>query len=494
MIPKKEQLQLIDDIASFHHDPYNYVNYIFPWGSGSLEKFSGLEPWQTTLLKQVRDDLNASKKKRNKFFRYAVRSGHGIGKSATFAMLSNWGLSTCPDTRIVITANTEKQLLTKTMPEINKWFKLALNSYWFKYNATSISIAEKGREKNWCLDALPWSANNLEAFAGLHNQGRRIIIMCDEASGIDDKVFEVIEGACTDEDTEILLFLFGNPTKNTGYFSDAGKKLRHLFFNMSVDSREVSFTNKESIQEQIDTYGLDSDRIRVRILGQEPKSNIDQFIPQFFIEQAKSKLLPESTYNFAPKIIGCDPAWSGGDEIVIVLRQGLNLKVLERIPKNDNDILIAEKLARYEDEHNTDAGFIDLGYGTGIFSALKHMNRKNWQLVSFAEKSLEPGYLNKRAEMYGKILQYLKDGGSLPNCPDLWDELAWIESYYRDDGKIQLISKEDIKKEFGRSPNIADAFALTFAKPVRIKEQNKPDLYKRKLEFSSNYNNYNVFS
>ena len=63
-----------------------------------------------------------------------------------------------------------------------------------------------------------WNKNNTEAFAGLHNQGKRIVVVFDEASAIDDTIWEVTEGALTDSDTEILWLAFGNPTRNTGRF------------------------------------------------------------------------------------------------------------------------------------------------------------------------------------------------------------------------------------------------------------------------------------
>lgn len=492
MIPKKEQLQLIQDIAQFEYDPLKFIKYAYPWGSGVLTGFNGAENWQRDLYTDINRDMVNSKNNRNRLHKYSVGSGHGIGKSASVGQICHWGLSTRENTKIMVTANTKEQLITKTIPEVQKWFRLGINSFWFDINTMNISVLGNKLYPNWRLDFLTWSEHNTEAFAGAHNQGGRLILIFDESSGIHDKVWEVANGAFTDANTDILMLCFGNRTKNKGEFSRTFKS--PTFNSRCVDSRDVSFTNKEELEAQILEYGIDSDRIRIRILGMEPKNNVDQFISQVLIDEARYKTPINHEYNFAPTILSCDPAWSGGDEIVIAKRQGVKFEILECIPKNDNDILIAEKLARYEDEHNADAGFIDLGYGTGIYSALKMMNRKNWQLISFAEKSLQPGYLNKRAEMYGNGEQWLRDGGCIPNNQAFCDELSWIESYYRDDGKIQLVDKDEMKKEYGSSPNKADAWALTFARPVRIKEQNKPDLYKKRLEFSSSYNNYNVFS
>jgi hypothetical protein len=114
-----------------------------------------------------------------------------------------------PNTRIVVTANTDSQLRTKTWPEVIKWLRLMINRDWFKATATAVFAAEAERERLWRADAIPWSEENTEAFAGLHNKGRRVILIFDEASAISDKIWEVSEGALTDEATEIMLGFYG---------------------------------------------------------------------------------------------------------------------------------------------------------------------------------------------------------------------------------------------------------------------------------------------
>ena len=97
-------------------------------------------------------------------------SGHGIGKSARISMLVKWGMDTCEDCKVVVTANTENQLRTKTRPEIAKWQRLSITSDWFNCTATAIYANDPAHAKSWRADAVPWSENNTEAFAGLHNK------------------------------------------------------------------------------------------------------------------------------------------------------------------------------------------------------------------------------------------------------------------------------------------------------------------------------------
>jgi len=173
--------------------------------------------------------------------RLAVASGHGIGKSALVAWIILWAMSTVEDTRGVVTANTEGQLRTKTWPELAKWHRLAINRRWFSYTATALFSSWPDRSRVWRVDAITWSENNTEAIAGLHNKGRRAFAIFDEASSIPDAIWETIEGALTDRDTELFWTVFGNPTRSSGRFREcfAGGRFAHRWHPRQIDSRSV---------------------------------------------------------------------------------------------------------------------------------------------------------------------------------------------------------------------------------------------------------------
>lgn len=462
--------ELIDDIASFTHDPLGYAKYAFPWGEAGteLETMSGPRVWQAELMQSLGDHLK-NPETRYQPFLASIASGHGIGKSAEIAMLCNWGMSTCEDCKIVITANTEPQLRTKTMPEVSKWFRLAINAHWFKPNATSVYTVDKKHEKSWRLDAVTWSKNNTEAFAGLHNLRKRIIVIFDEASSIDDIVWDVTEGALTDENTEIIWLVFGNPTRNTGRFKECFGRYKHRWYHKQIDSRTVEGTNKAQIAKWEVDHGADSDFFKVRVRGMFPSASFKQFISLEDVDAAFGRELKLDQYKFAPKIISVDPAWSGDDEFVIGMRQGLHFQILRTFQKNDNDFEVATIIANLQDEHKADAVFIDAGYGTGIVSYGKTLGR-DWKLVWFSGKSSDMGCLNKRAEMWKLMRDWLKEGGSIPKDAQLHQELIGPETIPRADGKIQLESKEDMKSRGEPSPNRADALAISFAFPVTIEK------------------------
>jgi hypothetical protein len=467
---EEQELVLAQDISGFSKKPLDWLLYSFEWGVGDLADYKGPEDWQTRLLLDIERGLISM----DEAIKIATASGHGIGKSAFVAWLILWSLSTFEDTRGVVTANTDTQLKTKTWPELTKWYNLFVAKHWFTLTATSIYSINPAHEKTWRFDAIPWSEHKTESFAGLHNKGKRIVVIFDESSAIPDKIWEVTEGALTDENTEIIWAVFGNPTRNTGRFKDCFSKYRHRWKNHRVDSRHVTLTNKKQIDQWINDYGEDSDFVKIRVRGDFPSSGDRQFIGSDIVQAARGKHLRIEQYGFAPVIIGVDPQWSGDDEGVIYLRQGLMSKKLFTYRGIKDDFIIAGHVARFEEEYGADAVFIDLGYGTGIFSAGKQMGRK-WQLVSFGSASNDLGYLNKRAEMWKLMKDWLAGGGVIEDDPVICDELIGPEAYVvatgSNSGKVFLESKDDMKKRGIASPNRADALALTFAAPVLSKTQ-----------------------
>jgi hypothetical protein len=469
-----EKAALAEALASYALDPLGYVLFAFPWGVAgtALEKEPGPRTWQRESLEEVGQRLREGHGL-GKAVQMATASGHGIGKSALVAWLVRWALATHEDTRGVVTANTEGQLRTKTWPEMAKWHALAIDKELFDCTATALASNDAAHEKTWRVDAVPWSENNTEAFAGLHNKGGRIIVVFDEASAISDKVWDVTEGALTDEDTEIIWACFGNPTSATGRFRECFRRNRHRWSTRQVDSRTVDGTNKVQFDAWVADYGEDSDFVKVRVRGMFPVLSAKQFISETDVDAAYGKHVTSTQTRFAPVILTVDPAWEGDDELVIGKRQGLGFSILRTLPKNDNDIWVAQEVARMQDEHKAKAVFIDAGYGTGIYSAGVTMGRKDWALVWFAGQANDAGCINKRAEMWKEARDWLKAGGAIPADPVLRDELIGPQTVARPDGRLQIEAKKDMKARGLKSPNRADALVLSFAFPVLLPDEDR---------------------
>lgn len=470
----EQERMLVREVARYRHDPLGYVERAFPWGSGALSDADGPRAWQRDVLIEIRDHLQ-NPLTRHQPLRIARASGHGIGKSGLIAMVSKWALDTMPDTRIVITANTESQLLTKTSPEIAKWAKLAVTRDWFKVHATSVASTEQGHEKAWRLDLVTWSDNNTEAFAGLHNKGRRIVLIFDEASGISDKVWEVALGAMTDEDTEILWLAFGNPTLNTGAFRETFGKHRHLWNAKQIDSRTVEGTNKQYLQEIVDTYGEDSDIAKVRVRGMFPSASSMQFIPLDYVEGAQVRD-PGVTLGSDPVIFGVDCARFGDDHSTLAIRCGRDARTRPWKRWHTTDAMtLAGDIALEADKWKPDAIMVDAGnIGAAVIDRLRQLRPDTmvievWFGGSGRDTELEPGVTirtkNKRAEIWAKMRHWLR-GGCIPADEQLRDDLIGPEYGFDSEQRLELEKKDHMKKRGLASPDDADALACTFAEPV----------------------------
>lgn len=466
------EMTLAKDIGSFAADPERYALYAFPWGKGDLTGADGPRNWQRWMMREIRDHLS-NPATRFQPCRIAVASGHGIGKSAGISMITKWALDTCVDTRIITTANTEGQLLTKTSPEIAKWARLAITADWFKATATALISTMKGREKSWRSDLVTWSANNTEAFAGLHNQGKRIVLIFDEASGIDLKVWEVALGALTDENTEIIWLAFGNPTQNTGAFRECFGKSRALWKTRQIDSRTVEGTNKAYLDELVATYGEDSDIVKVRVLGQFPSASSMQFIASGLVEQAQSRVV--NSLGSDPLIYGVDIARFGDDHSTLAKRCGRDAKMRPWKRWHGVDTMtVAGDIAMEARQEHPDAIFVDVGaMGAGVIDRLRQLGVENVFEVNFGGKGRDAEWANgvrvktanKRAEMWTSMRSWLSHG-AIPDDQQLADDLVGPEYSYDAGQQILLEKKEHMRKRGLPSPDDADALACTFAEPV----------------------------
>lgn len=465
--------QVEEDIAAFTHDPLGFVLYAFPWGEPGTELAgkTGPRPWQREVLIEIGKRLAAGAALEDAFreaVQIAVASGHGVGKSALVAWLILWSMSTHEDTRGVVTANTETQLRTKTWPEVTKWARLAINRHWFTVAATSIASTDPDHEKVWRFDAIPWSEHNTEAFAGLHNEGKRLVLIFDEASAIAAKVWEVAEGALTDAGTEIIWCAFGNPTRNDGRFRECFGRFKHRWKRWQIDARTVPGINLAQAQKLIDDYGEDSDIVRVRVRGMFPRASEMQFIPVDWVAQAMRR---EARSNLGdPLIMSMDVARGGDDHCVFWFRRGLDARTLRavRIPGSEarDSMRLAAVAVSLVQQHQPDAFFFD---GTGVGGPVgDRIHQLGYSVIEiqFGGTSPDPKYANMRAYMWAKMREALKGGVAIPDDPDLETQLTGPQYKHDRQDRLLLESKEDMKKRGLASPDDADSLAMTYAYPV----------------------------
>jgi hypothetical protein len=457
--------EIADRFVEYEFDPLGFVMWAFPWGvpGTDLEGEDGPEQWQIDQLTRIGDKLRAGADL-GAVLKEDISAGHGVGKSAEVAWLILWAMSR-EDTRGVVTATTATQLKTKTWAELAKWYQLYVAKELFTLTTESLYSADPDHAKTWRIDAVPWSVSNTESFAGMHNKGKRILLIFDEASGIDDKIWEVAEGALTDAKTQIVWCRYGNPTQTTGEFHKRCTRPKPGINEYHrVDSRTVRFTNKKQIQAWVDEYGEDSDFVRVRVKGQFPRAGASNFISPELVENARRRRVPRMAWQAYPIILSVDPARFGDDWSVITIRQGLKVHYQVSMWGFDGPELAGRIWELLQKLENVSCIVYDAnGNGADLDSALRRMPGLPplvpvmWGVPAKDDKQ----YFNQRSECWGKMRDWMKDG-EVPDVDELADELTSMDYGYDALFRIQLVSKQDMKREGKKSPDHADSLALSF--------------------------------
>ena len=392
----------------------------------------------------------------------SVTSGHGIGKTALSSWLIHWFLATRDHPTIKVTANTANQLTSNTWRELKRWNDVAINGHHFAWYATTFK--HKADPDTWFAKAIPWSDHNSEAFAGTH-ETRGVLMVFDESSAISDSIFNVAMGALTTEGSRMVMF--GNPTRNTGYFRETfeGGKFTHRWVNLKVDSRTAKMTDKKLLQEWLDDYGEDSDFFRVRVRGEFPRQSTSQFISSEIVDNAMSRALEPRVYSRDPKILGVDVAKGGGsgDRHTICRRQGRKAWQVKPLVEIDTMELVGRVIDEYR-SWNADIICVDgTGVGTGVVHRLQELGLPVVDVMVGSQSTDPVQYFNLRTELWGRARQWLRGEVDLDPDDELKREL--ISPEYDHTGKMQLRlePKKYTRQRLGVSPDLADAFVITFA-------------------------------
>ena len=196
-------------------------------------------------------------------------------------------------------------------------------------------------------------------------------------------------------------------------------------------------------------------------------SGDDQLISMADVQEAAQRQYRVGEMDYAPRILGVDPARFGDDRSVIFPRQGLQSFTPEVYRGIDN-MELAARVAAKIDSWQPDAVFIDAGNGVGVIDRLRQLNYEIIE-IHFGGKSMQPQYTNKRVEMWFGVRDWLRAGGAIPNDVALKQDLGAPIYWYDAANRIVLEPKDDIKKRGLPSPDLGDALALTFAMPVEKK-------------------------
>lgn len=421
--------------------------------------------------------------------RVTVRSGQGVGKTGVEAIACLWFLTCFPFPRVVATAPTKQQLHDVLWSEVAKWQgKSPVLSEILVWTKTYIYL--RNYEKRWF--AVAKTATKPEAMQGFHEDNMLFIV--DEASGVADPIMEAILGTLSGENNKLLMC--GNPTKTSGVFYDSHTRDRGVYKVHRVSSEDSPRTNKENIESLKRKYGADSNFVRVRVLGEFPLEEDDVFIPLHLID-ASIRIGKDNKPCKQPTSIhiGCDVARFGDDQTVI----GCKIDQFVSLPHKtrgqdtmktaDRIIALGEKLIRqYKWTGKIPVKVDDGGVGGGVVDRLRQIKANDperfWWLevfpVKFGLRIKNKYYHDSTSYMMSvvkKLLNPFDEEGQpkpielvLPDDENLAGQLSCRKYRVTEQSKIQIESKDAMKKRGLTSPDEADC-VLLLCLPVTIKER-----------------------
>lgn len=479
---KKEDIELFQKLIDKNR--FNFcklIFIIFPFGEkgSELEKFMPYD-WQMEEWAKLSKHLT-NPETRYETYRLIISSGNGSAKTA-FGAITMIMLLYTQRLRARITANTDPQMKTAIWPEYDIWFRQArfVDEY-FEKMATSIKARHEKLAEKWRIDTVTWSIERPASISGLHNKGAAVAYVFEEAPGIPAKIWEYASGAFTETETIKLHFAFGNSDDPESKFEQ--NMTSPLWNSRRIDTRTLKHIDPKQIEAWlIDAGGdEDDDDFRVRVRGLPRKSARDSIIKIEVVDAAlerRHSFDKESVKHF-PVILGCDPAWTGGDETTIWYKQGHYTCLLERFKlrkdQGDTHQVTYNKLCYWERNLNADAVHIDQGEGTGIYTLAINAEKHHWVLIAFnANPTDKPDpkdseYANIRAMMYYLFNVSLLKGGVLDSRKEEWiddirKQLCWTKGTRHKITNKKLAEKKlEIKHRVGKSPDIADGGALLFA-------------------------------
>jgi hypothetical protein len=458
-----------------------------------LSKLEIVEVWRNNPVKFVKDFFGVELEKWQADFmkaivksdRVAIKSGHGVGKTATLAWIIYWWCTTRRPHKVACTAPSATQLRDVLWAELRKWKQKLPKVLADQYVIKTDRFELLGSDGSFA-SARTARRENPDAFQGFHEDNMLFII--DEASGVPEEIFIAGAGSMSTKGAKTIMT--GNPTQRGGYFYDAFNKMSGFWKKFTVGCHQSSRVNPDWVEEMKAKYGDGSNVFKIRCLGEFGDANDDSIIPYGLIEQA----LARDVAPHGDRLWGVDVARFGDDRTALVKR---TTNSLIEAPKTwrGKDIVQVANLIRQEYQ-NTPISllpqniFIDvIGLGAGVVDLLKSY-KLPVVAVNVAERASEGDrFMKLRDELWWKgrewfeqldvtLPLYTKGTPEQLIVEELMGELG-MPNYKIEptSGKIKAMSKDDMKKEHGYSPDIADAFLLTFANPVRRLAGSYDDLY-----------------
>lgn len=426
-----------------------------------------VEPFQVEGLRAFADADDPKKR------RIALKANKGPGKTALLSWMI-WNFLTCYADRGshpkgAATGITEKNLDDNLWPELAKWRSRSI----FLQEAfewTKSRVFAKDHPETWFFSKRTWAKSadpqqQADTLAGMHAD--YVLFVIDESAGVPRAVMATAEAGLVAPWGKIVQA--GNPTHLEGPLYDACTIHRDLWHVIEItgdpdDPSRASRIPVDWARQQIRLYGRDNPWVLVNVFGKFPPSSLNALLGPDEVQEAMRRQPKPEDYSWAQKRLGVDVARFGDDRSVLFPRQGImtfNPVVLRGV----RTTVIAAKVMLAKRNWGTQLELIDdTGHwGHGVIDNLIAAGHAPVG-IQFHAPAINRRYKNRRTEMWLEMAEWVKRGGALPRIDDLAPELT-TPTYTFVNGVFVLEDKDMIKERLGRSPDLADALALTFAIP-----------------------------
>jgi phage terminase large subunit len=414
--------------------------------------------------------------------RVSWRSCHGAGKSITAQTAAAWWATTRPDSLVLITAPSARQVRAVLWRGLRRLVSRARVSL----GGEILDVPEAGWRFPDGRLVVGLTAGDAERFAGFH--ARHVMVIVDEASGVEGEIYEAIKGALTGDSR---LLLIGNPTRLDGEFYDSHNRKAQLYCGLHTSAFDVpnvsglepalpGLIDQQLIDEMKLDYGEESAVVQIRVFGNFAQQSADAVIPLLLVEAARerydAKLAAQATERLE---VGVDVARFGDDASCIAMRRGVHAFPL--VEARGLDLVtfarrVVEAVTNVRRTGERPVVRVDtVGVGGGVADVLRSSSDFEVVDVNAGATPARETYLRTRDELWFCMRDWLRDGGALPPDPKLEAELIAPTYGYTPAMKLAVESKDEIRKRLRRSPDRADALALAVYAPAALSLSPKYD-------------------
>lgn len=390
----------------------------------------------------------------------SVRSGNGVGKTYLTAALICQYLDTHYPAYAIPSSSSWTQVGKTVWPTLQRVWQNAP-----AHLGGEMLKTEWQRGPQW--GAFCVSPDKPENFSGFRTENGCLIIV-DEASALEQLVHEAIMGLASAEGSKVIYL--GNPLRPEGPFYGTFQNPDWVNFHIStldvVDLGIPGLATREWVEARKREWGEDSPAYQARVLGDFPESSSASLIKLGWLSQ---RIVPKVARPLGTMRMGVDVARFGDDRTVLLVRDDRCVKHVETYSGASTmeavGRIIAASAEWKVDQENI---FIDdCGLGGGVTDRL-HEQGIEVTPVNVGERAVERDrFFNLRSELYWKVREAFHPDSKAPVLvPKQYGEVAkectWVTYELHSNGAIKLTPKQKVKAKHQRSPDLADALALTF--------------------------------